>query len=271
MSIDLEAYFQRIGYAGERQPTLDTLRALHALHPRTIAFENLDPLLGRPARLDIASLQDKLVRAGRGGYCFEQNTLFGHVLSALGFRFVGLGARVLWTLPESGPVPPRSHMLLLLDLGGESYIADVGFGGITLTAPLRLAPNVEQGTPHETFRIVEAEDNYLVQAKLHDSWLPLYRFDLRQQFPADYEITNWYHSTSPCSQFTKDLVAARAGADRRFALRNRDFAIHHLDRKTERRVLRNTAELREVLSGAFGLTLPDGADAVLQRLMADAA
>jgi N-hydroxyarylamine O-acetyltransferase len=161
--------------------------------------------------------------------------------------------------------------LLLLAVAGESYIADVGFGGITLTAPLRLATNVEQDTPHETFRIVEGGDDYVVQARLHDSWKPLYRVDLRQQFPADYEITNWYHSTSPFSQFTQDLIAARAAADRRYVLRNRDFTVHHRDGRAERRVLRNATELRDVLAGPFGLTLPDGADAVLQRLMVDAA
>jgi N-hydroxyarylamine O-acetyltransferase len=271
MSFDLDAYFRRIGYAGARAPTLDTLRALHALHPQAIAFENLDPLLGRPVRLDPLSLQDKLVRAGRGGYCFEQNALFGYVLRALGFSFIGLGARVLWMLPEKSPMPPRSHMLLKLNVEGERYLADVGFGGTTLTAPLRLEPDVEQNTPHETFRLLEAGDHFILQVRLHDGWTPLYRFDLNQQFPADYEITNWYHSTSPSSQFTQNLIAARAAADRRYALRDRDFSVHHVDGTTERRVLRNPAELRDVLSGSFGLSLPDGADAVLQRLTADAA
>src|SRR5581483_6802547 len=73
MNLDLDAYFRRIGYAGARTPTLQTLRALQALHPQAIAFENLDPLLGRPVNLDLGSLQDKIVHSGRGGYCFEQN------------------------------------------------------------------------------------------------------------------------------------------------------------------------------------------------------
>jgi N-hydroxyarylamine O-acetyltransferase len=271
MSFDLDAYFRRIGYSGPGAPTLDTLRALHTLHPQAIAFENLDPLLGRPVRLDLASLQAKLVRAGRGGYCFEQNALFGHVLRALGFDFIGLGARVLWMLPEHGPVPPRSHMLLKLHIEGESYLADVGFGGITLTAPLRLEPNVEQCTPHESFRLLEAGGHFILQVKLRDGWTSLYRFDLSQQFPADYEITNWYHSTSPSSQFTKDLVVARPATDRRYALRNMDFSVHHLDGTSEHRVLRGYVELRDILSGPFGLSLPDGADAILQHLTADAA
>jgi N-hydroxyarylamine O-acetyltransferase len=271
MSVDLDAYFRRVGYSGSRAPTLETLQALHLLHPQAVAFENLDPLLGRPVRLDLASLQDKLVHGGRGGYCFEQNALFGHVLRALGFDFIGLGARVHWMVPDDAPMPPRSHMLLLLQLAGERYLADVGFGGVTLTAPLRLDTDVEQRTPHESFRILSGGEDYVMQARLGDAWTPLYRFDLNQQFPADYEITNWFHSTCPTSQFTTDLIAARPAADGRYALRNSDFTIHHLGGATERRALRNKTELRDVLTDVFGLSIPDGADAALQRLTAEAA
>ena len=69
--IDLDAYFERVGYSGPREPTLEVLKALELAQPAAIAFESLDPLLGRPVRLDPASLEAKLVRGGRGGYCFE--------------------------------------------------------------------------------------------------------------------------------------------------------------------------------------------------------
>lgn len=96
-TIDLDAYFKRIGYEGVRQPTLDTLMAIQLRHTETIAFENLNSLMGWPVRLDAESLQQKLVRDGRGGYCFEHNLLLKHALDALGFRVTGLAARVLWT------------------------------------------------------------------------------------------------------------------------------------------------------------------------------
>ena len=89
--IDLDTYFRRIGFAGEAVPDRATLDAIHRLHPQAIAFENLDPLLGVPVRLDAAALQDKLVRSGRGGYCYEHNLLLMHVLKALGFDVRGLG------------------------------------------------------------------------------------------------------------------------------------------------------------------------------------
>ena len=116
-AINLDAYFRRIGHAAHK-PDLDTLSALHLRHAQAIAFENLSPLAGWPVPLDPVSLERKLVRDGRGGYCFEQNLLFAHVLNALGFRVTGLAARVLWNQPEDA-VTARSHMLLLLDLDGD--------------------------------------------------------------------------------------------------------------------------------------------------------
>ena len=93
--IDLDAYFRRVGHDGPTAPTLATLAALQAAHAGAIAFENLDVLLGRPIPLDAGALQDKLVRRRRGGYCFEQNSLFRLVLEALGFKLAALSARVI--------------------------------------------------------------------------------------------------------------------------------------------------------------------------------
>ena len=80
---DLDAYLRRIGHAGPRSATFETLAALHQAHTAALPFENLDPLLGVPVALDIASLQRKLVQRLRGGWCHEHNLLFGRALRAL--------------------------------------------------------------------------------------------------------------------------------------------------------------------------------------------
>ncbi|MEX0771941.1 MAG: arylamine N-acetyltransferase [Balneolales bacterium] len=74
--IDLHTYFQRIGYTGSGDVALDTFKELHSHHGQAIAFENINPLLGLPVRLDLPPLENKLIYGGRGGYCFEQNQLF---------------------------------------------------------------------------------------------------------------------------------------------------------------------------------------------------
>lgn len=258
-TVDEDAYFRRIGYAGSREPTLETLRAVHARHPQAIAFENLDPFLRRSVKLDLASLERKLVHEGRGGWCFEQNLLFAAVLRSLGFSVSGLAARVVWNAPP-GAVRPRGHMLLRIDLAGESYLADVGFGGLTLTAPLRLAPNVEQPTPHELFRLLEAGGELIMQALVRGEWRPLYRFDLQPQLPPDYEAANWYLSTYPESHFLSTLMVARPQPDRRLALANRRLSIHPLRGDIEQRELASVKELRGVLEELFDLRVPAGAE-----------
>jgi N-hydroxyarylamine O-acetyltransferase len=256
-SVDVEGYFRRIGWSGTRRPTLETLRAIHARHPHAIAFENLDPFLRRPVKLDLASLEEKLVRAGRGGWCFEHNLLLAAVLRSLGFSVTGLAARVVWNAPE-GVVRPRGHMLLRVDVEGEPWLADVGFGGLTLTAPLRFQTGIEQPTPHEPFRLIETDGLFVLEALVREAWRPLYRFDLQPQSNIDYEAANWFLATHPTSHFITGLMVARAAEDRRFALVDRRLSTHVLRGETKHRELASVAELRAVLEEVFDIRVPAG-------------
>jgi N-hydroxyarylamine O-acetyltransferase len=266
MSIDLDAYFERIRYDGPRKPTLETLCELHRLQPQAIAFENLDPLLGRTPRLDPQSLEEKLVHKGRGGYCFEQNLLFSHVLRDIGFKVSEHAARVLWNVPP-GVHTPRSHMLLLVDAEGERYLVDVGFGGNVLTGPLVFNSSAEQKTPHEPFQIVKDGDKYVLQFKMRGDWVKLYRFDLSEQVQSDHEASNWFVATHPRSIFVNGLLSARAEPDCRYALANNVLTIHRMREGSDRRAL-NARELRDALADLFKIRLDgiDGLDAALAKL-----
>jgi N-hydroxyarylamine O-acetyltransferase len=256
--VDFDAYFARIGYGGRFAPTLETLQQIHALHAAAIPFENLSAFLGEPIRLDLESLQAKLVGAGRGGWCFEHNLLFRHVLRGIGFQATPLGARVRWNVP-SNVTTPRSHCLLRVKLDSGDYIADVGFGGQSLTAPLRLEPDLEQNTPHEPFRVRLAGDKYTLETKLDNSWQALYVFDLQEQLQPDFEVSNWYLAHHPQSQFVTGVIAARAAADCRHALRNSRYAVHYPDGRTERRALASVDEYLGLLSDALQIRLPESA------------
>lgn len=257
--MNLDAYFARVGFNGARAPTFETLRDLHLAHAQTIAFENLNPLLGWRVPLDLPSIEEKLVRSGRGGYCFEQNGLLAAALRELGFKVTGLAARVLWNAVE-GAIRPRTHMVLKVDVGGEPYVADVGFGGLTLTTPLRLVTDLEQSTAHERFRLVKIEDDLKLEALIGAAWKTLYRFDLQPQFETDYEMYNHYTSTYPTSHFRSMLVAARPVPGARYALSNNQLTIHHIDGPSERRLLATVGEVRQTLESMFGLTLPAAAE-----------
>jgi N-hydroxyarylamine O-acetyltransferase len=271
MTIDLDAYCARIGYDGARTATLDTLRALHLLQPQAIAFENLDPLLGRPVRLDARSLEDKLIHGARGGYCYEQNLLFAHALRAIGFKVSEHAARVLWNVP-AGVRTPRVHLLLIVDLDGDRYVVDAGFGGNVLTAPLLLNSTAEQATPHEPFQVLREGDHYEVQFKLHGNWMKLYRFDLSEQLQGDHEQGSWFVSTHPNSIFVNGLMGARAEPDCRYALANNLLSVHRKS-GSEKQALRSVAELRDALTDLFKVRLAglDGLDNALARLTAGSA
>jgi N-hydroxyarylamine O-acetyltransferase len=269
-SIDLQAYLERIGIRMPVAPNLQALRAIIAAHVATIPFENLDPFLGISPALDIASVQRKLVRDGRGGYCFEHNRLLSDVLRAIGFRVTDLAARVLWGQPEDA-ITARTHMLLRVEADGKSWLADCGFGGNTPTGPLQLVPDIEQATPHEPFRLIRRDDSdWRVQVFADGEWMTLYRLDLQPQFPADYRVGNYWTSTNPDSHFVTGLTAARAPAGRRLTLRNRQFAEHTTDGATSKRTLATTAEIRALLQDEFLVRLPDNPilDKKLDRLPA---
>jgi N-hydroxyarylamine O-acetyltransferase len=251
-SDDIDAYCARIGYSGPRQATPAVLQTLVARHSAVIPFENLDVLLERPIRLDLPSLHAKLVGKRRGGYCFEHNLLLLDVLRRIGFSAVGLAARVQWGRP-AGTIGPRTHMLLRVDLAEGPYLADVGFGGPTPTAPLALQTGNEQATPHGSFRLVAAGGEFDLEARRGEGWASLYRFSPQEQMAVDYEVANWFTSTHPNSLFVNHLIAARSDPAARYTLFNNKFTVRNRDGTTERRTLNDVSEFGEVLAREFGI------------------
>jgi len=253
-ALDLEAYLARIGYTGRLQPDPAVLEAIHLAHATHIPFENLDILLKRPIRLDLSSLQAKLVTGRRGGYCFEQNLLFSAVLQRLGFSVTQLAARVLYRNRRN---LPRTHMLLRVDVEGTSWLADVGFGieGLLLPVPFGGAREVHQFA--WTYRAVEAGGEWILQSLRNGSWMDLYSFSLEPQLAIDFEPANHYTATHPDSRFVRTLTAQLPTPDVRYMLRNRELV---LDRgaTVTRRVLADDDELLAVLAEIFGLRFPAG-------------
>lgn len=231
-----------------------TLHGLHHLHPLAIPFENLDSWLGREVSLDPAAVFAKLVDGRRGGYCFEQNLLFREVLESLGFAVQGLAARVVWNLP-AGVSLPRTHMLLLVTLDDTRFVADVGFGGLTLTAPLLLDSTAVQQTPHESARLVHDGSHYILQAEVGGAWQALYRFGLDEQTSADYAMANYFVSTHAQSRFVQQLIAGRPGPALRHALLDGRYSRHYLGKPSEQRQLTEAAGLRAVLQHDLGIEL----------------
>jgi N-hydroxyarylamine O-acetyltransferase len=253
--LDLDAYLRRIGFADEPRPDLPTLRALHLAHVTSIPFENLDIQMGLPIRLDLASLQAKLVRRRRGGYCFEQNGLFLAVLRRVGFDVLSCEARVRRGATE---LLPRTHMMLLVGQEGGRWLCDVGFGADGLIHPLLL-----DGQPHlqfhRRFRVVEEQDGErlnVLQVLQGGEWTDLYAFKAEARHPVDYEMANHFTSTYPESRFVKTLTAQLVGPEVRRILRNRAYAEIRGEAVEGRELA--PEEVIPVLRETFGLDVPEG-------------
>ncbi len=256
-SFDQQAWLNRIGYRGPLEPTLSALHQIIFAHAHAIAYESLDIMLGRTPKLDLASLQRKMISGGRGGYCLEQNMLFREGLRSLGYKITSLQGRVVRGLAIDAP-RPAIHMLLQVDLPEGPYLADVGFGNLAPTSALLLQPGVEQETPHEPMRFIDVGGELTLQAKLRDTWEHIYRVIPYPRYDGEYEITNWYTGTHPDAPYQSNIIAARPGPNRtRITMFNARVTVRHASGEAERRQLSDEAEFRSVLRDEFGLRMTD--------------
>ncbi|MEZ4398899.1 MAG: arylamine N-acetyltransferase [Kofleriaceae bacterium] len=265
---DLDAYFARIAYRGPRDVSAATLSALAAAHVTAIPFENADVLLGVGVDLDPAVVEAKLVGAGRGGYCFEQNSLMLHVLGALGFEARPLSARVRIGRARDY-TPARTHVFVRVELDDGPWLVDVGVGAWSLTSAIRLVVGDEQATPHEPRRLI-AEGGWdglarrtpdarlFHQVRLGEAWQDVCEFTLEEMPEIDRVVGNWYTSAHPRSHFKDRLIAARATPTGRLTLADAVLTRRAHDGSTVTHTAGSAAELLAMLDGEFGLRFPPG-------------
>ncbi|GGC66135.1 arylamine N-acetyltransferase family protein [Undibacterium terreum] len=248
-------YLRRIAYKGSLAVELSTLQALHQAHMLQVPFENLDIPLGRPIVITQQALYNKIVAARRGGFCYELNHLFFALLSTLGFKVQMLSACVVY---GNSFGQPFDHMLLLVELDGKQYIADVGFGD-SFREPLLLQDEpVTQRDAAYCFRR-EGSDYVLLQQKQKESmdWQPQYRFDLDAHGIEAFQPMCMYQQSSPDSPFTKKSVCSIATEDGRKTISNGRLILTAGGERTEHAIA-SEAEYRQILQADFGMSLVAG-------------
>ncbi|MEP2530191.1 arylamine N-acetyltransferase [Shimia sp.] len=256
-----DAYLARLGLAKPVPHTLKGLQTLQAAHLHAIPFENLDPLLGIVPDLDLGAIQTKMLKQGRGGYCFEQNALFGCALREWGFAAEPLLARVRNGAPHGGA---RSHQAWIVAIESKEYLADVGFGGAGSIAPLRISTETTQDTPSGAYRISHDDTtNETVLDKMSGTgWFSLFSFDRIEVAPVDFEAANHLCATWDKAPFRTNLMMARHLPSGRISLFNRAFR-----EAGQTRMIDTLKEFETILTNRFGLTLPAGmATAAWQRI-----
>lgn len=197
-TFNLTAYCQRIGFTGELRPDLATVQALMQHQLRSVPFENLDVLAGKPISLNPTDILAKIIGQQRGGYCYEVNGVFAMALQALGIAYQFVAARPLFY-----PVKrPRTHMALLVTLAGEEWLCDLGFGSYGIREPLRLAvldTPVVQGC--DTFMLSQEGGDIVLKAQVDGAWANQYGFNRCPVEWVDFSPANWLNSTHPDAVF----------------------------------------------------------------------
>jgi N-hydroxyarylamine O-acetyltransferase len=258
-TLSLDAYFNRIGYTGPRTANEATLTAIYEAHLATVRFENFGIFLDGGVQVDLASIQEKIVFRGRGGYCYEQAQLLGAALDRLGFGVERLLARVG---PDSdGPARPRTHLTLRVAADGGVWLADVGFGS-SPPRPLSLRRH-RSGGPQDIdgwiYEITPDEENGEEVWKLREyqagTWTTLHRWNYAKVHPVDVVMSNHYTSTYPESWFTWQPMIVRRDAEAIRSILGRTYTVNHVGHaKKERREL-SDEEFAAALTGEFAMPL----------------
>jgi len=256
--VRLQDYLARIGVSGPLDPDLGALRRVHLAHREAFLFENVTIQTGGSIRLGLADLERKFLDQGAGGYCFEHNTLFAAALRDLGFAPVTLLARVRRGPPDRWC---RTHMVLRISIAdcgtrtADSFLADVGFGGLGLLEPIRLRER--EASMQGGLEYALRRENGLWVLSMTDAWgmQDLYEFTEDPQTPWDVEVANHFTSTHPDSVFRRTLTIQRTRRDERQILRSDTLTIIRDGRPVEEPV--DLSRLRAVARERFGVTLPD--------------
>jgi N-hydroxyarylamine O-acetyltransferase len=253
-TFDLDAYLTRVGWQGSLEPTLDTLAGLTLAHMTRIPFENVDVLLGRGIRIDLDSITRKIVVEGRGGYCFEQCTLFQSALERIGFPVTAHAARVLTILPRHQA--PRTHMFLNVETERGRFVVDPGFGGQGPIVPVPLKEGLDVRDGVDRHRMVRRDDEWILEAQIDGTMKPLWSSSLEPQYPVDFELANHWVATSPASPFTTRLMLRALTPGGRTSVMNRDVTVLSAG-GSEKYQLADRQALRALLGEHFGFDLAD--------------
>ena len=250
----LQDYFSRTGYTGPVAPTLHVLTAMLRTHVLSVPFEALDVQLGRPVTIDPEAAYDKIVSGKRGGWCYEQNGLFGWALTEVGFEVVRVAAAV--HRAERGSISAANHLCLLVQTEDTdaTWLADVGFGG-SMIAPIALKSAEYEQAP---FRLGLRRTDDGHWQFWEDIGNGEFSFDFRAEAADESALAEKceYLQTSPDSGFVQRLVAQIRMPDAHKSLRGK-LLTHASTTGLISRVLESPQELVAVLRDTFSLDIPD--------------
>jgi N-hydroxyarylamine O-acetyltransferase len=253
--VDLQAYFDRVGFRGRAHADLATLRALHRAHLQAVPYENFDVQLGRPLTPDPAAAFEKIVGRRRGGWCYEMNGAFGLVLAELGFKVTRMAGAAMREM--MGDVAIGNHLVLLVEIDGAPWIADVGFGDGALE-PFALKPAAMTFGGY-AFRVEAMDEGWWRFHNHEQGGARSFDFQVAPADPALLAAKCDGLQTAPDSTFVLNAVAQRYRGETILQLRGRVLRRVTPPGAVETQLLASADELVAVLAREFDLDLPEAA------------
>lgn len=182
------------------------LTLLQKHHLVEIPFENLTLHYSTHHQISLHSgaLFKKIIEDnnGRGGYCMENNYLFGTLLYSLGFDLYSGGARVLDGVTWSG----FGHMINFVTIDDTKYHVDVGFGteGPVVPMPLNhsgtIQPHMKPAASRVQWRNIPGNV---------DKNQRLWTYECRKNDDSDWEIRYCYTELEFLPQDYTVMVSSR--------------------------------------------------------------
>ena len=221
----ISAYLERIGFQGGTDPCLKTLLALQESHLYSVPFENLDLLGPFTPSVDRDVLFDKIVSRRRGGVCYELNTSFFYLLTALGFSACQISGRCDLNTPMTG------HVFTLVHLEEGDYTADVGYGGGAVP-PMKIGSAEIVRAYHAGSWLEEDEDGMLrlYQKRPGQEAQFQYQFSLTPRTPDDYMDTFRFSAAPGNTFFSERHICCRFTPEGKILLRRGVLSVEEQNR-----------------------------------------
>jgi N-hydroxyarylamine O-acetyltransferase len=250
--MELDAYFERIGFTDQPSVDLATLITLQRQHLLSIPYENLDVQLGRLSNLDINRIYAKIVEQRRGGWCYEMNGILQWALEQIGFDVMRLNGGVLRT--ELGDDAMGNHLVLCVQLD-EPWIVDVGLGDGPI-GPYPLKPHAaeQQGFSYQLEQLEDCWRFHNHPASTAASFDFYYRKANEDLFA---EKCHWL-STAEESPFVRTLVCQRAIPEG-YDVQTGRVVKRITSTGVQQHLINSAEELVESLKQRFGLDFPEAA------------
>ncbi|WP_462253810.1 arylamine N-acetyltransferase family protein [Ekhidna sp.] len=249
--IDVEAYLQRIGQIRE-EPSLQYLKKVQKAHLLNVPFENLDIHYGSKIILDYAKIFEKIVTRKRGGFCYEANGLFYHLLYHLGFDCHVIAAQVFDEQSEEFG-RPFDHMAIVVNLDNDQWLVDVGFGDGPIS-PIKISKEIQMDYTRYWKLDTDPDENFILKVSNDTSYFKTkYLFTTEEKQLIQFMEMCEYHQNSAASPFTGKKLISQLTANGRVTLTDKKLKILELGEVVETDIMHED-EFLSKLQHHFGIT-----------------